>query len=215
MKMRFDVVFLATLFALSASADRAHELFAEKSEDILSRPVSVIGDVAYTVGRASSPRNRGDAIGYTKAEEQAKWNLGEKFRATAHWSADILEEEKDAAWLEYRSEHPERFSVFGMQRIYSKKTPPDGYVVVMAFPAEQVNVPAPTDQELQIALSKVREMRRLAALKKAQEEAAKKKVGELDNAVNKKNDAAGQTLHKAEDTGAVKKHESLDEDLML
>lgn len=214
MKMRFNVAFLATLIALSASADRAHEVFAEKSEDILSRPVSVIGDVAYTVGRANSPRNRGDAVGYTKAEEQAKWNLGEKFRETAPWPTDILEEEKDAAWIEYRSEHPERFSVFGMQRIYSKKNPPDCYVVVMAFPAEQVNVPAPTDQELQIALSKVRERRRLAALKKAQEEAAKQKTGD-ENKAAKNNDAAGQTLQKAEDAGAVKKHENLDEDLML
>ena len=212
--MRFNVAFLATLIALSASADRAHEVFAEKSEEILSRPVSVIGDVAYTVGRANSPRNRGDAVGYTKAEEQAKWNLGEKFRVTAPWPTDILEEEKDAAWLEYRSEHPERFSVFGMQRIYSKKNPPDGYVVVMALPADQVNVPAPTGQELKTALLNVRERRRIAALKKAQGEAAKQKTGEQDNAA-KNNDAAVQTLKKAEDAGAVKKHENLDEDLML
>ena len=214
MKMRFNVAFLATLIALSASADRAHEVFAEKSEDILSRPVSVVGDVAYTVGRANSPRNRGDAVGYTKAEEQSKWNLGEKFRATAPWPTDILEEEKDAAWLEYRSEHPERFSVFGMQRIYSKKTPPDGYVVVMALPAEQVNISAPTAQDLQTALSKVRERRRLAALKKAQEDAARQKAVE-HNADSKKNATTGRTLQNAEDAGTVKKHENLDEDLML
>ena len=214
MKMRFNVTLLATLIALSASADKAHEVFAEKSEDILSRPVSVVGDVAYSVGRANSPRNRGDAVGYTKAEEQAKWNLGEKFRATAPWPEDILEEEKSATWLEYRSEHPERFSVFGMQRIYSKKSPPDGYVVVMAFPAEQVNVPAPTAQDFKAALSKVRERRRLAELKKAKEEAARNKDGE-QNAAAKKDDATGQALQNAEDPDTVKKHENLDEDLML
>ena len=56
--------------------------------------------------------------------------------------------------------------------------------------------------------------RRLAALKKAQEEAAKQKTGD-ENKAAKNIDAAGQTLQKAEDAGAVKKHENLDEDLML
>mgnify|MGYP003294559273 CR=1 FL=1 len=214
MKTLYNVIVIASCIALSAFADEAHDVFLARKDAILAQTVTVCGGVAFSVGRTTSPRSRGDAVGYTKAEEQAKWNLGDKFRATASWPTDVLEEEKDAVWIEYRSEHPERFSVFGMQRIYSKKNPPDCYVVVMAFPAEQVNVPAPTDQELQIALSKVRERRRLAALKKAQEEAAKQKTGDENNSA-KNNDAAGQTLQKAEDTGAVKKHENLDEDLML
>lgn len=212
--MRFKSAAFISLIALSASADKAHDSFIANKERILNQAISVCDDVAYSVGRAKSPQGRGDSVGYAKAEDRALWNLGEKFRATASWPTDILEEEKDAAWIEYRSKHPERFSVFGMQRIYSKKNPPDCYVVVMAFPAEQVNVPAPTDQELQIALSKVRERRRLAALKKAQEETAKQKTGD-ENKAAKNNDAAGQTLQKAEDAGAVKKHENLDEDLML
>lgn len=203
MTMRFDVAILAILGALSVLADKAHDVFDEKSEEILSRPFSVIGDVAYAVGWANSPRNRGDAVGYAKAEEHAKWNLVEQFRTSAPWPADILDEEKNAAWLEYRSEHPLSFSVFGMQRIYSKKSPPDGYVVVMSFPAEQVNIPAPTSQDLQAALSKVRESRRLVAMKNAQEDAAKR------------NDAAVNASQEVEDIGAVKKRENLDEDLML
>lgn len=216
MKMRFNFTALAIFMALSASADKAHELFDAHFDEILASKLSVYEDVAYAVGRANSPRGRGDAVGYTKAEEQAKWNLGEKYRSVAPWPTDILEGEKDVTWLEYRCAHPERFSTLGMQRIYSRKIQTDGYVVVMAFPAAQVDVPAPTVQDLQLALFKVRERKRLAALRKAQEEVAERKAKERTDAV-RKNDTAGWALQKEDDKGKgnVKKYENLDENLML
>lgn len=201
-------VLAAFFFALSASADRAHEVFEVNKDTILAQPITVCGEVAFSVGRATSSRNSGDAVGYTKAAELAKWNLGEKYRTHAAWPKDIQETEKDVAWAEYRSQHPERFSVFGMQRIWTRKTPPDCYCVVLGFPADQVNVPKPTEAELQAALDKVRERRRL-------NEAAKVKTElEPSPSANPRSGVMRPTPI-VEQEGSVKKLENLDANLVL
>lgn len=212
----------AVCIALSASADRAHDLFEANRDVILAQPVTVCGEVAFSVGRARSPRNRGDAVGYAKAAEQAKWNLGERHRATAAWPSDIMESERENAWLEYRSLHPERFSVVGMQRILTKKTPPDNYMVVIAFPANQVNVPEPTPIELKAALDRVRERKRLAEERARAEKAASGREAQTANAPLGEGFSAG-TSSPAEETrsvkestdGQIEKHDGFDEGMML
>lgn len=209
MRTHFNSLVLAVSFvALSASADRAHEVFEVNKDAILAQPITVCGEVAFSVGRATSPRSSGDAVGYTKAAEQAKWNLGEKHRVHAAWPKDIQETEKDVAWAEYRSQHPERFSVFGMQRIWTRKTSPDRYCVVLGFPADQVDVPKPTEAELQAALDKVRERRRL-------NEAARVKTDRAPSPPAGPRSGVMPSTPIVEQEGSVKKLENLDEGLVL
>ena len=217
MKTRFNVLIIASCVTLSASADKAHDAFSANKDAILAQPVTVCGDVAFSVGKATSPRGRGDAVGYSKAEECAKWNLGDKFRATAAWPADIQDSEKDLAWLEYRSQHPERLSVFGMQRILTQKTPPDNYMVVLSFPADQIEVSEPTATELKSALDKVRERRRIAAelAKKAVEDAVRKTNG-VDSIQSPDKEVNGKSPNESKTSDrTIKKYDNLDEDLML
>ena len=207
MKTLFNSIVIAMCVSLSAFADKAHDIFAGNRDAILSQPVSIYDGVAFSVGRAASPRNRGDSVGYAKAEEQAKWNLGDRYRATAVWPNNIEESEKDAVWAEFRSQHPNRFSVFGMQRIFTKKTPPDNYLVVMSFPADQVDVPKPTAEELKVALEKIRERKRIAeerARKQAEEAARRAQTKEVENQ---------QPVKSKEDK--IQTFDNLDEDLML
>ena len=77
------VIALSFMIALSAFADRAHDIFNANREKILTNDFSVIDDVAFVVGRAKSPKNRGDAVGWTKAEATAKWFIGDRFRISA------------------------------------------------------------------------------------------------------------------------------------
>lgn len=225
MKMRSNLIALMTFMALSASADKVHEVFEANRESVLSQPITICGEFAFSVGRAQSPRNRGDAIGYTKADSEAKWNLGERFRLTAPWPDDATEIERREAWAEYRNQHPNRFTVWGMQRILTKKIPPDNYLVVLGFPAEQVNVPEPTTAELVKAVSIVRERRRLA-----EEMARKVSQTSVTNTIplvdtisvprlppasvrNDPEDCSGE--NKVVPEGKIKKFETFDEDMML
>ena len=208
MKTLFNSIVIASCVTLSALADKAHDVFAANRDVILAQTISVYEQVAFTVGRATSPRNRGDSVGYAKAEEQAKWNLGDKYRATAVWPDDIKESEKNAAWTEYRSRHPDRFSVFGMQRILTKKTPPDNYLVVMSFPADQVDVPKPSVEELKVALERIRKRKRIAEERaRKQAEGAAKKTQTREEVENQ------QPVKSKEDK--IQKFDNLDEDLML
>lgn len=65
------VIALSFMIALSAFADRAHDIFNANREKILTNDFSVIDDVAFVVGRAKSPKNRGDAVGWTK--DSSRW----------------------------------------------------------------------------------------------------------------------------------------------
>ncbi|MGN0852017.1 MAG: hypothetical protein ACI4Q3_01425 [Kiritimatiellia bacterium] len=219
MKTLFNSLAIASCIVLSASADKAHDVFAANKDAILAQPISVYGEVAFAVGEATSPRRWGDAVGYSKAEAQAKWNLGDRFRATAPWPEDIQADEKKAAWSEYRALHPERFSVFGMQRILTRKKSPDNYLVVMSFPAAQVNVPPPSPEELKVAVEKVRSMRRSAeaggqktAEALAQNSNEAQDAGVLSTVEEDKKNTKPDLLPSGSD---IKKQDNFDEDMML
>lgn len=199
MRSEIAISAIVAVAAFSAFADDVHDAFNARRDEILSAGVSTVGGSVYLVGRANSPRNRGDAVGWTKAEENAKWNLGDRHRAGAPWAADVADDEKEAAWLEYRAAHPNRFRVAGLQRVWTRKTPPDLYEVVIAVPAEFVDFAPPTAAELAQAVGVVRERRRLAAEAAQREaEAAERKAG----------------ARKILDNGAIRQQQ-IDEDLAL
>ena len=215
--MRSKIVLGMVLVALSVYADKAHEAFNAHRDEILSAGVSTFDGNVYLVGKANSPRNRGDAVGWTKAEENAKWNLGDRHRATAPWADDVTASERESAWLEYRAANPNRFHIVGMQRIWTQKTLPDGYIVVMSVPAEFVNLAPPTAQELAIAVNRVREKRRQAeeAARRAAEEAARKAAAEA--AARKAEAEAAERkagARKVLDGGTIRQQQ-LDEDMVL
>ena len=214
--MRSKIVLGTVLVALSACADKVHEVFNAHRDEILAAGVTTIDGNVYLVGKSNSPRNRGDAVGWTKAEENAKWYLGDSHRATAHWASDVTESEKEAAWLEYRAAHPNRFHAVGLQRIWTQKREPDEYMVVLSVPAEFVSLSPPTAQELAMAVGRVREKKRLA------EESAKRAASETARKA-----AAEETARKAEAEAAERKagarkvidgniqQQQVDEDLVL
>ena len=215
--MRSKILLGMVLVALSVFADKAHEVFNAHRDEILSAGVTTIDGNVYLVGKSNSPRSRGDAVGWTKAEENAKWNLGDRHRATAEWPPDVTEEEKEAAWLDYRASHPNRFHVVGLQRVWTQKMPPDGYLVVLAVPSEFVSLSPPTAQELAMAVGRVREKKRLAeeAAKRAAAEAARKAAAE--EAARKAEAEAAERkagARKLLDGGAIRQQQ-VDEDLVL
>jgi len=215
--MRSKTVLGMVLVALSVFADKAHEVFNAHRDEILSAGVTTIDGNVYLVGKANSPRKFGDAIGWTKAEENAKWNIGDRHRTTAVWPPDVAEAEKEATWLEYRAMHPNRFHVVGLQRIWTQKTPPDGYVVVMSAPAEFLELSPPTTQELAVAVSQMRKKRRLAeeAAKQAAAEAARKAA--VEEAARKAAAEAAERKAGARKVldGNTVRQQQLDEDIVL
>ena len=206
--MRSKIVLGMVLVALSVFADKAHEVFNAHRAEILSAGVTTIDGNVYLVGKSNSPRNRGDAV---------EWNLGNRHRATAEWSPDVTEEEKESAWLDYRASYPNRFHVVGLQRVWSQKMPPDGYLVVLAAPSEFVSLSPPTAQELAMAVGRVREKKRLAeeAAKRAAAEAARKAAAE-ETARKAEAEAAERKAgaRKVLDGGAIRQQQ-VDEDLVL
>jgi hypothetical protein len=199
------VIALSFMIALSAFADRAHDIFNANREKILTNDFSVIDDVAFVVGRAKSPRNRGDAVGWTKAESSAKWLIGDRFRSTACWPIDATEQEKSLGWLEYRSMHPNRFTVIGMQRIWTRKTPPENYVVVLSIPASQIELSPPSKEDLERAIKAVRERQRIAREEEARKIERKKQEAE----------ALKRRAGYREDIGGAVRQQQADEDLIL
>ena len=214
--MRSEIALGIIVVALSAFADKVHDVFNAHRDEILSAGVSTIDGNVYLVGKANSPRNRGDAVGWTKAEENAKWNLGDRHRATALWAADVMPSEKESAWLEYRTANPNRFHVVGMQRIWTQKTAPDGYLVVMSAPAEFVNLAPPTAQELAIAVNRVREKRRKAEeiARRAEEEAARKVAEEAARKAEAEAAERKAGARKVFDGGTIRQQQ-LDEAMVL
>ena len=215
--MRSEIAIGIVVVALSAFADKVHDVFNAHRDEILSTGVSTFDGNVYLVGKANSPRNRGDAVGWTKAEENAKWNLGDRHRATAPWADDVTESERESAWIEYRAANPNRFHVVGMQRIWTQKTPPDRYMVVMAVPAEFVNLAPPTAQELAMAVNRTREKRRQAeeAARRAAEQAAREAAAK--EAARKAEAEAAERkagARKVLDNGTIRQQQ-LDEDLVL
>ena len=165
MMMRFNHLLACGLIGVTqfVMADKAHEVFAQRQEAILSEPVTVSEGIVFLVGEAISPARRGDAVGWGLAEANAKWALGERHREASVWATDVTEDEKDAAWIVYRSAHPERFSITGLQRIWSEKPSEDAYCLVLAVPESCVDMTPPKASELADCVKKVRERRKKAS----------------------------------------------------
>lgn len=199
------VIALSFMIALSAFADKAHDIFNANRENILTNNFSVIDDVAFVVGRAKSPKNRGDSVGWTKAEASAKWLIGDRFRASACWPLDATKEEKHLAWLEYRSKHSNRFKITGMQRVWTQKMPPENYLVVLSMPASQIELSPPSRVDLEKAIKTVRERQRIAREEEARKIERKKQEAE----------ALKRRAGYREDIGGAVRQQQADEDLIL
>ena len=199
------VIALSFMIALSAFADRAHDIFNANREKILTNDFSVIDDVAFVVGRAKSPKNRGDAVGWTKAEASAKWFIGDRFLATACWPLGTTEDEKRLAWLEYRAMHPNRFKIVGMQRIWTRKISPEDYMVVLSIPADQIELSPPSRGDLETAVKKVRERQRTVKGKGLRQSEQKKAEAEGNR----------QSAGYREEVDGVVRQQQVDEDLIL
>ena len=199
------LIALSFMIVLSAFADKTHDVFNANREKILANDFSVIDDVAFVVGRAKSPRNRGDAVGWTKAESSAKWFIGDRFRATACWPLDTTEDEKRLAWLEYRSMHSNRFKIIGLQRVLSQKKTPEDYTVVLSVPANLIELSPPSREDLEKAVSVVRERKRKAEDLAIREIERKKQEAE----------ASKRTAGYREEVGDGVRQQQVDEDLIL
>lgn len=208
---------LIALCVLSAgAADKAHEVFDQNKDTILAAPVTILEGQVYVVGEATSPKNRGDAVGWTLAESNAKWNIGERHFATAAWPDGLTEAEKVEAWKEYRVAHPEHFSIVGFQRIWTQKPSSEEFRLVISFPAEFVDLTPPSAADLSACVEIARKRRKQAeeAARKKAEELAKRK--EAEEAERKK--AEEEAKHKAgyqevKEDGSVQQ-QLLDEDLI-
>lgn len=217
MKTRFELLASVAATLLAATASPVHETFNAHREEILSSGIAVFDNTVFLSGTAQSPRKWGDAVGWSKAEDAAKWHLGDRYLASAQWQADATEDEKKLAWKEYRATHPNRFGLVGLQRIWSKKTPPDGYTVVLAVPEEFVNMEPPSVQELGVAVARVREMRRLAeeAKLKAEAEAARIAAEKAERERLEKEAAERRAgARKIHENGIIQQQQ-LDEDMVF
>ena len=167
---------------LSAFAGKVHDVFEANRDAILSVSVTNLEGMAYLVGHATSARNLGDAVGYAKANKDALSALVDRHFSMAPWPVDVTEDEREAAWNELKSRNPERYTIQGLQRIWSRKRAPEEFVLVLSTPEENIrNVGiAPTAEELASAGDAVRARRRAAeeAARKAAEEAARKAAEE-------------------------------------
>lgn len=198
------VASLAIVMSLSAFADKVHDLFDANRERILASDVFIIDDVVYVVGKSHSS-NQGDSVGWSKAEENAKWALGNRHRSTAPWDANVSEAERDDAWIEYRSVNPNRFGVFGFQRIWSKKSSSEDFCAVYSCPSRAVDLTPPSAAELSAAVERVREKKRLAAeaSQRAKEEAERQAAEQARLAAEKAVREAAE--RKAEQEAAERK----------
>lgn len=199
------IVGLIFVTVLSAFADRPHDIFKENSDKILSSDITIIGDFSFVVGKAKSQGIGGDSVGWTKAEMAAMSCLGDVFKKIAQWPDEATEEEKKEAWVEYRASKIKDFEVVGLQRVYSKKLPPDNYLLVLSVPTKDINVAAPKRVDLEKALSNVRER------KKAEKEAGLREEMQIKKEEESKKRRAGYR----EETQGVIKQQQVDEDLIL
>lgn len=205
------------LCVLSAhAADKAHEVFELNKETILAAPVTVLEGQVYVVGETVSPKNRGDAVGWSLAEANAKWNIGERHFATAAWPEGLTEDEKTEAWKEYRLAHPEHFSVVGFQRIWTQKPSSEEFRLVISFPAEFVDLTPPSAAELAACVKAAREHRKRAeeAARKQAEESSKQKAAEESARRNAEEEAKRKAGYReVKEDGSVQQQQ-LDEDLI-
>ena len=207
MMMRFNLAVCAMILTGAAFAAPVQETFESNKEKILAEATSVIGDLVFSVGRAKQTLRAGDEIGFTKAATLAFANLDLLNFKNVQWPASVCADEKNAAWMIYRSKHPFGLTIEGGQRVYSSKTGNDKYLVVMSFPCEKVFMDAPRREDIDAAISQYRE-----ELKRLTEEAERIAERRATNRLDVQN---AQIEGRVDDNGTVKRHENFDADLML
>lgn len=178
------------------SAASVQELFEANRTVILSNRVTCVKEIVFATGRAFSTSSSGDAVGFSKAETFALSNLDYLNYLAATWPREIREEEKATLWVLYRSEYPYTAVVSGGQRIYTRKDVPDKFLVVMAFPKEQIKQQIPSVLVLTTLLNQYRA--ELKAVESGVKQEIEKKEGLLK-----------------EQDGEIKKQEILNEDMMF
>lgn len=205
---RFDLMVFAMILAGIAFAVPVQETFESNREKILAESTSVIGDWVFSVGRAKQTLRAGDEVGFSKAATLAYANLDLINFKSAQWPALVGPEEKNAAWMIYRSRHPFSLTIDGGQRVCSCKTGKAQYLVVMAFPRARVFTDVPQREELEVAISLYRE-----EMKKVAEEMAR--IAAERNVTNRLDACDAPIESRKDDAGGVRKRESFDANLML
>ena len=206
--MRFNLAIFGMILAGTALAVPVQETFESNREKILAGAMSVIGDCVFSVGRTKQTLRAGDEVGFSKAATLAYANLDLLNFKSAPWPASVGADERKAAWLIYRGRHPFRLTIEGGQRVCSRKTGKDRYLVVMAFPRAGVFADAPQREDLDAAISQYRE-----ELKRIAEEM--EKIAAERCTTNRLDVQKTQIEGVKKDSGGVKKHESFEVDLML
>ena len=157
MMTHFNVVaFFAFAFALSVKADNAKGYFETNKDTILNQVVTESDSNVFVIGKTKGSKILSTASNYSRAEETAKWNLGDRYKSIVSWPQDVTEEEKRLAWLEYRTQKKENFHFSGMYRIYADKMTNGEYRVVMCFPKKQILIVPPTEGDIRSAIVEVR-----------------------------------------------------------
>lgn len=194
----------AVVFALSVRADNAKDYFEINKDVILNQVVTESDSNIFVIGKTKGSKIFSTSSNYSKAEEFAKWNLGDRYKSTVSWPQDVTEEEKQLAWLEYRTQKKANFHFSGMYRIYADKMTNGEYRVVMCFPRNQVWITPPTELDIKLAITKVRKRIR---------EKEKQAVMLLEELPTKIPENKGHSGFKED--GGVKILETEDENLIL
>lgn len=139
--MRFNLIAACLFLAGVAQATPVQDIFANNKAVILSKPVTIIDDYVFSVGRAKSSPKAGDEVGYSKAALIAYSNLDRLNFDQAEWPNDTTNDERSMAWRLYREANPFTLTIEGGQRIYRDCLQNEFFLIVMAFPKGYVLLP--------------------------------------------------------------------------
>lgn len=220
MTMRFNFFAACLILAEVALATSVQDLFQSNRDTVLAGSTTVIGDTVFSVGRAKSSRWTGDDIGFSKAALFAYSNLDHLNFEQADWPEDVKVSEKSAVWKAYREKMPFMLSIEGGMRVYREKTQDTCFLMVMAFPKEQVLMPRATEITLRPFIDDYRRRQKANACVLSQDgvnlfETNRVSRGEMPNETQKLNPVRGARIVPVDPAPTIRKTESLDEDLML
>lgn len=218
--MRFNFLVAALILAEVALATSAQNLFQANRDAILAGTTTVVGDAVFSVGRAKSSRLAGDDIGFSKAALFAYGNLDRLNFERADWPEDVEDAEKVAVWKVYREGMPFALSIEGGVRVYREKTQDECFLMVMAFPREQVLMPRVAKTVLRSFVDDYRQSQTAKARISLQEagnpcETNCVSGGEKSNEAQKFNPIRGARIVPIDPAPTIRKTETLDEDLMM
>ena len=205
--MRFNLAISGMILAGAAFAVPCQEAFELNKENILAETASAVGEWVFSVGRARQTLRVGDEIGFSKAATLAFANIDLLNFKKAEWPALASEDEKNAAWVIYRSRHPFGLTIEGGHRVHACKTGNGKYLVVMAFPRASVFADTPLREDLCMALSQYRD-----ELKKMEGEVAK--IVAERSSTNRVETQTSSIGHGESDDG-LRKDECLNVDLVF